>query len=450
MPLARRTLVAYGLPGLPLALLGLPLYVLLPAAYASLPGMSLAVVGAVLLVARLWDMLSDPLLGWASDHIRLPPGRRRGLMLLGTPVLLLGTWWVFNPPADAGWAHLLLWSLVLYTGWTLVALPYLAWGAEISDSYHGRTRLATAREAFVIAGTLVAVGLPVLLYDRPDPAALSALGLVLLVALPLAVAAAVTLVPERPRRAAVPGRPWRRLRGNRPFQRLGLAFLLNGTGNAIPAALFLLYVEHVLQAAALAYPLLAVYFVAGLLGLALWLPVARRLGKHRTWAVSIVLACLVFAYVPFLASGDTGLFLLICLLTGLSLGSDMALPAAIQADVVQHERERHRQDAAGWYFGLWGMITKLAMALGVGLALPLVGWAGFDPNTANSPAALSALALAYGLLPLPFKLAAAWLIWRFPLDHQALARPRSTTDEAALPADPGPAPAVGRLRQHEA
>jgi Na+/melibiose symporter-like transporter len=259
------------------------------------------------------------------------------------------------------------------------------------------------------------------------------------------------VVPERARRAAKPVRPWRRLRANRPFQRLGVAFLLNGTGNAIPAAPFLLYVEHVLQAPALAYPLLAVYFVAGLLGLALWLPLARRLGKHRAWAWSIILACSFFACVPFVASGDAGLFLFICLLTGLSLGADMALPAAIQADVVQHERQRHQQDAAGWYFGLWGLITKLAMALGVGLALPLVDWAGFDPNAANDAAALTAVALAYGLLPLPFKLAAAWLIWRFPLDQQALSHSRSIIDEtAAAPANPSPAPPVGRLRQHEA
>jgi Na+/melibiose symporter-like transporter len=374
-------------------------------------------------------------------------------MLLGAPVLLAATWFLFNPGSDIDWTYLLIWSLVVYTGWTLVTLPYLAWGAEISDSYHGRTQLTASREAFVIAGTLLAVGIPVALFDEPTAEALAPLSWALLLLLPVAVIAAVAVVPERATRHALASNAWRRIRQNRPFQRLGLAFLLNGTANATAAGLFLFYVEFVLQAPGLAYPLLAIYFTAGLVGLALWLPVARRLGKHRAWALSMLLASLVFAFVPFLTSGDTGLFLLVCLLTGLSLGSDMALPAAIQADVLERERNLHQEDSGGWYFGLWGMITKLAMALGVGLALPLVGWAGFDPNHTNTAAALTGLALAYGLLPLPFKLAAAYLVWRFPLDQHTIARLRRTTDDVQIPAPAmgnHPMSNPGRLQHHEA
>jgi Na+/melibiose symporter-like transporter len=162
---------------------------------------------------------------------------------------------------------------------------------------------------------------------------------------------------------------------------------------------------------------------------------------------------MVFAFVPFLTSGDTILFTLVCLLTGLSLGSDMALPAAMQADVLERERSLYREDSGGWYFGLWGMITKLAMALGVGLALPLVDWAGFDPNQINTATALTGVALAYGWLPLPFKLAAVWLVWRFPLDQHSIARLRRTTDDrnSTLPTVGHPhLPPAGQLQHHEA
>lgn len=108
----------------------------------------------------------------------------------------------------------------------------------------------------------------------------------------------------------------------------------------------------------------------------------------------------------------------------------MALPASIQADVLAHNRASHGKDEAGLYFGLWGMATKLALALGLGLAFPLVSFAGFDAGQTNDATALFALALAYGALPLPFKLAAAALIWRFTAYDKAFRYPiGSTPDE---------------------
>ena len=419
MNLAVRQIVAYGAPGFPLALLGIPLIVYLPTAYAELPAFTMASVGLVLLAARLWDMVSDPLIGLISDRMRLPFGRRRGLMLFGAPMLLLGVSKLFSPPDGATLVYLFGWSLIVYTGWTLVTLPYLSWGAELSSDYHERTKLTSSREAFVIAGTIAAIALPAWAVGVVPLTTLQLLSLLILISLPVCIGVAIALVrePKSKRSFAWPefGFVWR----DRPFRRLMTAFLVNGMGNAIPASLFLLYVEHVLEAAELAYQLLAVYFLSGLVGLAIWLPLSKRFGKHRIWAASIVFTCLVFACVPFLASGHTGLFLLVCLLTGLSLGSDMALPASIQADVLAHNRATHGKDEAGLYFGLWGMATKLALALGLGLAFPLVSFAGFDAGQANDAAALFVLALAYGALPIPFKLAAAALIWRFSTDDAA-------------------------------
>jgi Na+/melibiose symporter-like transporter len=197
-----------------------------------------------------------------------------------------------------------------------------------------------------------------------------------------------------------------------------LAYLFNGIANGIPAALFLLFVEHVLGRPELSWLLLAVYFCAGLLGFALWLPLARRLGKHRSWALAMLFACGVFIWVPLLPFGEVWPFMLICLFTGLSLGVDMSLPSAIQADVVDLDRAHGGGERAGLFFGLWGMTTKLALALAIGLAYPLIEFAGFDPATETSN--LTALVLAYGLLPIPFKLVAAGLVWRFPLNRQAL------------------------------
>ena len=80
-------LLAFGLPGLPLAAFLLPLYVYLPAYYAEDLGLGFAAVGAVLLIARLSDVITDPLIGFLSDRITTSFGRRRIWMVAGTPVV---------------------------------------------------------------------------------------------------------------------------------------------------------------------------------------------------------------------------------------------------------------------------------------------------------------------------------------------------------------------------
>ncbi|NBC33782.1 MAG: MFS transporter, partial [Alphaproteobacteria bacterium] len=162
-PLAIWRLIAYGAPALPLAALTLPAYVYLPRFYAQDVGLGLAVVGLVLLFARIWDVLTDPLIGVLSDRTPVRLGRRRTWVLVGTPLVMVAVWYLLVPAPGAGWPYLLGWSLVLYLGWTMVILPLTAWGAELSGNYHERTRIAGFREGAVLLGTLVVLALPPLL-----------------------------------------------------------------------------------------------------------------------------------------------------------------------------------------------------------------------------------------------------------------------------------------------
>lgn len=418
-------LIAYGLPGLPVGALGVPLFIFLPTFYSQGVGLPLATVGAILLVARLWDVVTDPVIGALSDRTRSRFGRRRPWMLAAVPLVMLAVWMVFRPPEDAGAVHLLVWSLVLYLGWTMIQLPHGAWGAELSDDYDERSRIAGSREACVVIGTLLAAGTPVFLGidgDVSPGAALGALAIALMVVLPVTIAAASAAVPDH-RTAAPNPLPWsesrRLLLRNRPFLRLIVAYLINGLANGLPATLFLLFVEHVLAAPERQGELLFVYFLCGILGVPFWLWVARRLGKHRTWCTAMIINAAIFAFVPLLGAGDATLFLAICVATGLCLGADLTLPSAIQADVVDVDTARGGGRRTGLYFAFWGMATKLALALAVGLAFGLLDVAGFEAAESNGEGPLLVLALLYAGLPVLLKAVAIALMWRFPLDRDA-------------------------------
>jgi len=425
-PLGRRVLFAYALPGLPLAALLLPLYVTLPAFYAVDLGLGFFAVGLVLLLARLWDVVTDPVIGALSDRMTGRFGRRRPWLLAGAPLVMASAGFLFLPGPDAGWSGLLVWIMALYLGATMILLPYTAWGAELSPDYDDRSRIAGWREGLVVVGTLLAAGLPAVV-GAERAASLEVIAWLLWIVLPVCLLIAVLLVPERP---VARQRPldWRQgiaiVRRNGPFRRLIAAYFLNGIANGLPATLFLLYVEQVLQVPDWSGPLLFVYFFCGVVAIPLWLRASARWGKHRTWVVAMVWAALIFAVVPLLGPGDHLWFLGVCVLTGVSLGADLTLPASMQADVVDLDTLRSRRNRAGLYFALWGVATKLALALAVGIAFPLLSLAGLEAGpqagsepgrVAASPSGLFVLAALYSLLPAAIKLCSVALVAGYPI-----------------------------------
>lgn len=424
--LSRSALFAYGLPGLPLAALGVPLYVFLPAFYAEEMGLGLAAVGAALLTARIWDLVTDPLMGRLSDALRTPWGRRRPWILLGVPVVLVSAWFLFLPVDGSGAVYLAGWTMALYLGSTMILLPYSAWGAELSQNYNERSRITAWREGFVVVGTVAVAALPSIV-ENNQRLTLEVLFLSIIVALPLCVAVLCFRVREAQqiRENALPlRRSVAILLRNGPFLRLVSAYFLNGIAVGLPATLFLLFVKFGLEAESWTGPLLLTYFLCGIAALPVWLRLAARIGKHRAWCLAMLLACCVFVWVPLLGPGDAWIFLVVCIVSGFALGADLALPPAIQADVVDLDSLHSGQHRAGVYFGLWGIATKLALALAVGLSFPLLDMAGFDPSL-EQPGGVWALALLYGLAPVVFKLAATALVWRFPITAQRQHRIRT-------------------------
>lgn len=436
LPLSR--LLAYALPGLPLAVLTLPLYIVVPTYYAASLGVSLAAVGQALLLVRIVDALTDPVVGVLADRTRPRFGRRRTWFLAAVPVTVAAVWLLFVPPAGAGAGWLFGFGVLLSLGTTASLIPYWAWGAELATDYAGRNRVAAVRETAVVCGTLLATATPAVATavwgDDGGGTALLLLAVFVAVLLPLTAAAAVTLVPEpveysRTRldlRTGLAG-----LARNRPFLRLLAAFVLNGFANGLPATLFLFFVNERLQAPEQAGILLFAYFLCGVAGVPLWLAVAGRIGKHRAWCIAMTFNAAVFACVPLLGPGDAPIFLAVCILTGVALGADLVLPSSIQADVIDVDTAASGEQRTGTYVAAWGLGTKLALALAVGIAFPVLDWAGFSPDGgAQTEFGLTVLALLYAGVPVLMKLAAIALMWRFPVDEAAQARLRATIEAA--------------------
>jgi len=409
MKLAHSTLYFYALPAFSLAMLGLPLYIYLPTFYTQHVGLSTLEVGLVLFLARGLDLVFDPLIGSLSDRF----AKRKVMMFIGMLVLLVGFYALSYPMKS--WIWLLGFSFIAYSGWSLMSIPYLALSAELSRDYHDNTRLASTRELFTIFGLVSALVIPYAMDVAEDSEATIQLMLLIVgVSLPLLF----FLFSQKIKEPEHVSHPLDFLSGlkylwlHTPDARsLFLAFFTNSLANALPATLFLFFVSLVLQTPERTGAFLLLYFISGLIALPIWLNLAKIWGKKKTWILSMGLASLAFSFVPLLESGDMLYFIVITLVSGFSLGADMALPAAIQADIAQR-LEGNGQRLTGVLFGFWAMLTKLSLALAVGISFGLLGLMGFDPESPTS-SSLSILSLLYGMAPVIFKATAIYFIFRY-------------------------------------
>ncbi len=410
-PFAWRNALAYGLLGLPLAFAALPLYVILPNHYAKQFGVPLAALGLVLLGARLFDALLDPWLGRLNDRLLahssravLAAGAGAALLLALGLVLLFAPDWVMSAPDTA---DLLLWAtamlIVTYLGYSLLSIAHQTWGALLGGNEMQRSRITSTRELLALIGVLLASVLPGLL---GLPMALLPFVLV------LALAWWTWSRSQPPERVSEPDSAslWQPLRESR-FRRLLGVFMLNGIASAIPATLVLFFVQDRLQAPAHLEPaFLGSYFLSAAASMPLWLMLVRRIGLARSWGIGMMLAVGVFVWAAGLGAGDTTGFLAVCVLSGVALGADLALPSALLAGLLQTPRDGGGQAPAGACFGWWNFAAKLNLALAAGLALPLLEAMGYVPGS-RDPQALQALVLAYCLLPCLLKLLAAWALY---------------------------------------
>ncbi|HCX80214.1 MAG: MFS transporter [Curvibacter sp. RIFCSPHIGHO2_12_FULL_63_18] len=404
----------YGLMGLPLAFVALPLYVTLPNHYATAFGVPLATLGAVLLAARLLDALIDPLLGRWSD--RLFAQSLRAVLAwaaLACAVLGAGFALLFFPPFH-GPRALVLWAtaclVVTYAAYSALSILHQSWGARLGGDEVQRSRVVAWREGLGLLGVVLASIVPLAL-------GLSATAALFFVALGAGWAAwrvarkppaGTTAASEAGFFAGQPASVW--LPFTRPaFRALLAVFVVNGIASAVPATLILFFVQDRLQAPkGTEAVFLGSYFVCAALALPLWLRAVPHLGLARTWLAGMLLSMVVFVFAAQLGANDTPGFVAVCVLSGIALGTDLALPGALLAGCIAAAGDRGRTEGA--YFGWWNFATKLNLALAAGVALPLLGLLGYTPGT-RAPEALQVLTIAYCLLPCVLKAAAAALLY---------------------------------------
>jgi Na+/melibiose symporter-like transporter len=432
------TLLAYGVSDLPVMLASMPMMLYLNNFYASDVGIPLVQLANLLLFARIFDLITDPLVGYLSDHTRTRWGRRKPWMVASLPVLMLGLYKVLIPDEDADLLYLFTWLMVLWLGWTMLMIPYYAWGAELTTDYDDRTRVTGWRAAMGSVGSLFSIVIPVvaILWFGLDGIAgiMHLTAIAALILIPIAVFITVATVDEKPNLQASAVQVFDGLKimaRNGCFRWLVIAFMISSLGLAVLMPLNAFYAISVLGASQNQIPMLMFFAtIAGLAGIPFWVAVSRRYGKHRAWIGGFIWVTVFSPMYLFLGEGDFWLMVPFAVLSAFGTGSFVALPNSMKADVIDIDTARTGENRAAMYFSAWSLATKAAGSLGGSLGLWALAWIGFDAGreALNTPEALEGLRYVYAFLPTSIFVLAGVVIWKYPLTRERQARIRGAID----------------------
>lgn len=465
-------LLAWCGPGLPVAALGLPLVVYLPPHYAGTLGLPLATVGLLFALVRILDIPLDPLFGTLMDNMRSRFGQFRPWIVAGGLFLVAGVALLFfaAPGVTAGATFLSL--FVLYVGLSFVNLAQVSWGARLSPDYAERARIFGYWTAFNVVGTMAVLFVPPaleLLRPGATPTeAVHAMGWFVIALVAPCILAAALLVPEG--RAPAPPRRIRfseltALLGDRRMVRLLAVDLLLALAPGLTGALFVFFFTAARGLSpAVASGILLFYFLAGLAAAPAWIRLARRWGKHRATALAAAWFGLALLGVLIVPPEPLWIPAAAMAIAGVPFAAPSFLLRAMMADLVdaqtldRAEAGLPETETTGLAYAVLTATAKLGYAIPVAFTYPVLGLLGFDPapgadNTADAIRGLELLFIVPGFL---LSMAAAFLIWRWPITAEAHARirerlqaqPRPPGGAAAAavqprsPAPPGEAPAT--------
>lgn len=432
---------------LPVTAAAQPVAAWLPAIYSRDFGLSLALVGTLYLAGQLLNGVLDPVVGALSDRTRSRFGRRRPWIAGGGVLFLGGGALLFFPSDGAGTAWLLAGLAAYYTGLSLISTPLLAWSGEVAAGYHDRTRAASTFTLLQSVALVAALGLAAIAQKvQPGDGRLQLTlfgALVVASAVPalwltlttreepasIAFDGAVLRTPLSPRAAL------QSILCNSLLLRVLASDAAVRAGQGIRTALLLFYVTFYLGRPEWAAGLFLFQYAFGMLSAPIWQRIGVKLGKRDAAILAEVLQSLINLGLVLTTPERFWLVLVLAFAQGLTQGSGNIMLRSMVADVADKHRADTGEERAGLYYSVFGLADKIGGALAAGIALPLIAWFGFDPQSAtNAPQALNGLLFVFALGPALAHAISAAAISGFSLDAQQHDAIRRHLDTAADPA----------------
>ncbi|MEQ8264096.1 MFS transporter [Pseudohaliea sp.] len=418
-----KQVVAYASPAMATAFILNPVWSILPGVYAKDYGFDLALLGSIVLIARVFDAITDPVIGYLSDRRRESGGKRGNWVLLGGSFFVIASSLLYMPTLPVSEGKVLFFFLLFFLSYTIIDIPHYSWGSEISTDYDARAYTYSIRTAFVFCGQILFYLIPLVTgegeYNAETLRFAVFFGAVLMAA---TLFFSRHFAPDKARESrSLPRRPygrvWRLITGNLPLLIFVASFLLAGMSLGMWWGLQFIYLDSYLKLGDKIPIIFITGDVAGLLAIPLWFLLVRRTSKRFAMLFGIVLNVVMILACLLVSPGVSWLAPLV-IVVGVAMASsnlNVVYPAMV-ADIADYGELKFRRDVRATYFAVVLLTYKCAFGAGSGLALYILGRAGFDPAAGEQDAAaILGLQIAFVLMPVLLAVSACVFVALAPI-----------------------------------
>jgi len=399
-------------------------------------------ISFIMLIARVWDAITDPIMGFISDHTRSKMGKRRIYLVISSPLVLVGMYFLFFPfnfPGEGARVVAVLLSYLVFTMiQTSVMIPYYSLSSEISSGYQQRASYNSYRLGFSIFASIICVAVPGIIVSMFSDARLGyqimSLSFGLLFGLSVLVTGlfAKEEITTPPVTAELSLREMAKPLKLRPFRQYLGMFLVLQMSMAVMSGLFFFYVDFYItkditasgESSMVGLIAAALMFSMQIVALPIYLKMIAKKGKtfaYRFGAYVWIVTALALLLIP--PNVNPVVIYVLAALMGLGISGPGLVPHTMYGDVVDAGQIMFKDRLDGQMSGFTNFINKVAQALGLALVMFVIGLAGFQsqdltlPDIVSQPdSAMLAIRIIMAVVPLLFMGIGIAISFRYKID----------------------------------
>ncbi|MEX2442726.1 MAG: MFS transporter [Alkalispirochaeta sp.] len=392
-------------------------------------GLAAGLAGTALMIGKIWDAVTDPVVGFLSDGTTSRFGRRRPWLFAGAWIVFGGMVMMFYPPLGAPFVWVLVATLILNTGYTLINVPYGALTPDLTEDFHERTVLQGWRMSFAVVGTFIGAGvvLPLVALFGGGTGGWTAMGIV--VGAIIAISPLIVVLTVREKQHVPSGPPRNILKSygevltQKPFLLALIPWSLHITGVNIIQGGMLYYFRFVYQDEAAFQIALPILLGSAILWIPIWVRISRSIGKRASYNIGMSIfaaSVLVFFLIGHL-SGPVIAYIIMAI-AGVGFATQYVMPFSIVPDVVEYDYAENGTRREGVYYGLWTFMSKIGQAFGIALSGFVLQAFGYRETVAGviveqSEAAIIGIRLLVGPVPAFFFIMGVVVLRFYPITN---------------------------------
>ncbi|MBN1883542.1 MAG: MFS transporter [Deltaproteobacteria bacterium] len=383
--------------------------------------------GVVFLVSKMWDAVSDPIMGIISDRTRTRFGRRRPYFLLGVVLVFLSFFMMWFPVDFERETHRFIFVLAAYiffsTSYTIVMIPYLALASELTTDYNERTALTSVRMVFSMVSSLVCAVLPLeIVKTFPEVrTGYIVMALVFASLFSLPFLATFFATKERPEFQKEPETFNFKRTFVEPFKtptfiHVLLMYLFSMATMDIVMSIMMYFMTYYIKRPDEANYVLGALLIAQIVAIPLFAVISGKIGKKRTFVYAAIMWLVTMCFSLLITPDNHDIVIYVfCAIVGIGSGGIVVMIYSILPDVPDVDELYSERRREGIFSGLMTFLRKASSALGIFIVSQIIFWAGYlkpvetiidgkavIERQAQTPEFLISLKIMFALVPALF------------------------------------------------